>query len=272
MKKRKLISFADSRMQSSLRRIRQQADAMSFFDEIHTYTELDLSAEFRHKFSHILRRGVRGYGFWVWKPAIILHALDSLKPGDELYYLDAGCHFNPRGRARLQEYASMLADSKLGLAAFQLAESECNDKSFTKMDTLIHMGVQNEDALLERPQICTGHIFCVKNDRATSLLNEWMSAWDNLHLIDDSPSLAPNFPEFVEHRHDQSIFSILCKKHGALALPGSETWPPGNTRNWKQLENYPIWDKRDLGFTWHTIERLTRKLRRLSARLLPRKG
>lgn len=30
-----------------------------------------------------------------------------------------------------------------------------------------------------------------------------------MHLVDDSPSLLPNAHGFKEHRHDQSIFSLL---------------------------------------------------------------
>ena len=37
------------------------------------------------------------------------------------------------------------------------------------------------------------------------------------HLLDDSKSVNPNYPGFNEHRHDQSIFSLLTKKHGLFS-------------------------------------------------------
>ena len=39
----------------------------------------------------------------------------------------------------------------------------------------------------------------------------WYNISLNHHLIDDTPSKSPNFKEFIEHRHDQSIFSLLTK-------------------------------------------------------------
>ena len=82
--KRKFITFADSRMTGALRRIRRQAEQMQFFDEIETITENELGTDFRKANSQYLRRGVRGYGYWIWKPYIILRALKELQSGDQL--------------------------------------------------------------------------------------------------------------------------------------------------------------------------------------------
>ena len=35
----------------------------------------------------------------------------------------------------------------------------------------------------------------------------------NYHFIDDSPSILKNDNSFSEHRHDQSIFSLLIKSN-----------------------------------------------------------
>jgi hypothetical protein len=44
---------------------------------------------------------------------------------------------------------------------------------------------------------------------------KWYEVGTNYHLIDDSPSKLPNDSRFEEHRHDQSIFSILRRQHGS---------------------------------------------------------
>lgn len=267
--KRKFVTFADSRMKSALSRIEQQAREMDFFDEIEVLNEKMLDAEFVKKNAHLMRPGVRGFGFWVWKPYVIWRALKQLKEGEELYYIDAGCHLNPGGRKRMEDYAVMLRQGDFKMAAFAL-ESDCSEKAFTKMDLLVHMGVEKRADIVESGQLCTGHIFCVKCPEVMQFVEEWQRAWDDIHLIDDSPSIRPNYPEFVEHRHDQSVFSILCKLHGAVALPGNETWPANNSRQWGTMSSYPIWDKRDLGFTMHTLERAARKVRKIWARLRSR--
>ena len=46
-----------------------------------------------------------------------------------------------------------------------------------------------------------------------SLIDEWYNISCDYHLIDDSPSIISNHNEFREHRHDQSILSLLIKKN-----------------------------------------------------------
>ena len=38
---------------------------------------------------------------------------------------------------------------------------------------------------------------------------------DNYHLITDAPSNIPNASSFIDHRHDQSVFSLMFKKRGS---------------------------------------------------------
>ena len=37
-------------------------------------------------------------------------------------------------------------------------------------------------------------------------------------LIDDSASISKNHKDFIEHRHDQSLFSLICKKKTFIAF------------------------------------------------------
>lgn len=256
--KRKFITFADSRMKKALARICRQAEGMDFFDEIRAYTERDLDESFLNDNVSLLRPGVRGYGYWKWKPYLIMRELETMEEGDQLYYIDAGCHWNSEGRPRLLEYAEALEGCPLGIAAFELGRG-CSERAYTKMDVLVYMGVENDAELLDRGQICGGHVFVSKNERSVEFVNAWYKATLNTHLIDDSPSLLPNLPEFKEHRHEQSIFSIMCKLQGAVAFSGRETWPVHNSRDWSTMKEYPIWDKRDLGMTTHVFYRLWRK-------------
>ena len=261
--KRHLISFADSRMKGALNRLRNQAIQMNFFDEIHLLTENDLNADFKEQYKTILSPRVRGYGYWLWKPAIIKQYLDKLMPDDELYYVDAGCHFNPNGRKRLLEYADVVRTSSQGVVAFAL-EKNCSERAFTKMDLMIHLNVQDSSEITDKGQICATHIFCKKSPECTTFIDEWLNICSTLHFIDDSPSEAENFPEFIEHRHDQSVFSILCKLHKIDTLSGNETWPEKGKRHWASMQDYPIWDKRDLGWTCHLFGRLFRKIKKLA--------
>jgi hypothetical protein len=91
-----------------------------------------------------------------------------------------------------------------------------------------------------------GGINFFKNTPNTiDLVKEWQQicSEDNYHYIDDSPSVKPNHNIFKEHRHDQSIFSLLVKKYNHFCVLNDETyWAP----DWKNLgKEYPIWAVRN---------------------------
>ena len=49
------------------------------------------------------------------------------------------------------------------------------------------------------------------------LVNEWYKLACDYHILDDSPSIAKNSRHFKDHRHDQSIFSLLTKKYNIFS-------------------------------------------------------
>lgn len=241
------ITFADSRMTPTLKRIKQQAQEMGFFDEIIIATEKQLDKDFIKKHKARLKLGSRGFGYWIWKPYIIKKAMERMNDGDQLLYIDAGCHLNSKGINRLKEYFQAVSESQLKVAGFQISDIN-NDRTWTKMDLLTYFNVQNNHTVLNSGQICGGHVILTKNIESVNFINTWMNISENLHLIDDSPSLLPNFPEFRGHRHDQSIFSLLCKIKGAVIFSSSECWVAPD-KDWNTLIDFPIWDKRDKKFS-----------------------
>ena len=111
-----LITFADSRYVQTLERFRTQAKSMDVYDHIITYTENDLDRRFKEKVGAWLKgKGTRGYGFWSWKPQIILQTLAQMQDGDLLQYTDAGCHLNINGRERLLDYFNLAETSSKGI-------------------------------------------------------------------------------------------------------------------------------------------------------------
>lgn len=113
-----LVTFADSRLKHSAKRLIRQAKRMGVFSQLISLDESGLDVEFRDNHSSILRPHVRGFGFWIWKPQVIIQALRSLKNGQILLYLDVGCHLNHRGIPRLLEYFEIVSKSKSGILAF----------------------------------------------------------------------------------------------------------------------------------------------------------
>jgi hypothetical protein len=207
---------------------------MGIYDGIFLYTEENLDKDFREFFKVILRLR-RGFGYWVWKPRIILQTLEKLNDGDLLQYTDAGCHLNPKGLERLNEYFELVKESETGLLAFEMPWY--TEKQWTKGDLFDYFGVRN-DPCIYPGQIAATVLFIKKCEKSIEIIQKWMHVfYDNFALADDTPSVSPNFPEFVENRHDQSILSLLVKLNHVQRLSHSEQCEVD--------EKYPVWALRD---------------------------
>ena len=78
------------------------------------------------------------------------------------------------------------------------------------------------------------------------LLHFWFNFMkDNRHLIDDSKSISSNYPEFREHRHDQSVFNMLVKSRNIGTILKDETYWADSEGGWNTHKHYPIHAKRD---------------------------
>lgn len=273
--KRAFLTFADSRMHRSLKRIENQAKEMQVYDEIFICNEFSLDEEFRKNLKNKLVPGTRGYGYWSWKPQIILQTLQNLSDGDILHYCDAGCHLNKKGRKRLLEYFEITSKDNFGMLAFQSVPPSFHDgrnlmdladQKWCKGDLLDFLKVRDEESIVNTQTIGAGIIFIKKNNETFEFIEKWRDVFlHDFSLIDDSPSKSPNTENFIEHRHDQAIFSILCKKKHVKTISAYEYWYPTKKTihlpDWKALQMYPIHAKRDKkigSFTFRVINRLIR--------------
>ena len=269
------LSFANSGLgrwiRNPLKRIRRQAETMGVFgDRIRIWTEHDLDADFHEQMKGHLVAGSRGYGYWCWKPQIVLQLLREMEDGDVLLYADAGCHLNPRGTTRLMEYFALAKEH--GIVAFEARSMDdtrrddpsqhfLTDGEWCKGDLLDYYGVRAEKDITETGQLGGTAFLVEKNDDTQKFFAEFLDVFKRrFELCDDSPSISSNLPGFKENRHDQSVFSILGKKHGACRLSCGEYalingFAPEAERSdhvrwplfWNDLSVFPIWAKHDKG-------------------------
>ena len=182
----------------------------------------------------------RGYGYWIWKPFILLSLMDS-HPGAAGYiYIDAGCELNttPKARERFNEYCNKAKSE--GALAFELPFSVAD---WTHPSLIRRMDLSTHEL---GSQIAGGIIFLKNCQENRDLLNEWISImidFDYLYLTGDLPeSPFDVFPaSWREHRHDQAILTLLWKKRGLLTIPDESFWHPDWT---KSGHDFPIWATR----------------------------
>jgi len=263
--KKIFLSFASSDLHRSLSRIKKEAKNMDIYDRINILTEIDLNNDFKQQFRQHLTNGSRGYGYWSWKPQIILQTLVNMDDGDILQYTDAGCHLNEKGKNRLEEYFKIATNSASGILAFQTKKPDpplvydgrnlldLRDYKWTKGDLLDYFNVRFRNEIINTPTIGATVIFIRKCPASLIVIKQWLKTiQDNFSLIDDTPSISPNIDGFIEHRHDQSIFSLLCKINNIKTLSAYEYWYPSIKKHykadWNQLRQFPIHARRDKNY------------------------
>ena len=224
---------------NALNRITNQAQHLNFFDHIYTYTEHELSDSFKSELLQFCNSS-RGFGYWIWKPQIILQTLEKMNDNDILLYSDCGCHLNIEGLNRLNEYFELA--NKHELVTFQIQPTTHNEATWTKRDLLdLFPTVDPYSA-----QILGGIHIMKKTSTTVQLVQDWFNFMkDNVHLIDDSSSILSNYPEFRGHRHDQSVFNMLVKSRKLGITLKDETYWDESEGGWNNYKHFPIHAKRD---------------------------
>jgi hypothetical protein len=231
----------------AVNRICNQAREFNLFDKINGYTDKDLINEidFYNKHKKFIIKNKRGYGYWIWKSYLINKHLKFMNDNDILIYLDCGCELNINGRKKLLDFIN-LVKTKYILCGKTIS----NDVTYSKMDLIKFMGMENDIKKLRLNHMECGTLMICKNQLTSRLFEEFYELCsNNYHLIDDSPSVEKNFDEFIEHRHDQSIFNLLLKKNNIINYDLYPTyWGIGLSSKDNYLNNaleYPIWSCRN---------------------------
>jgi hypothetical protein len=180
---------------------------VELFDEIKIITEIDLQKDtiFWKKHGDFIEKNKHiGYGYWLWKPYIIKMCLAELNDGDILFYLDCDCLLHDNKQLISQYFDIIKTDYIIG----SLTNIE---KYWTKMDIIQYLDI-TDNKYLETEQRQGGTNMFYVCDQVNNLVDEWYKTACNYNLIDDS-IIIKNIPSFKNNRHDQSIFSLLSKKH-----------------------------------------------------------
>jgi hypothetical protein len=192
----------------------------SYLKEIGFYDE--------HKI--FINENPRGYGLWLWKPTILLNAIKMFPEVQLILYLDMGCElqFNTFSKQRFQEYCRIALES--GGLGFELQSFE---KDWTSSHTLKRMG-----AISTLQNQVMGTVFIIaNNNEGVNFLESWDRALkeDQYESLTGRPSSDSKTDE-INHRHDQSVLSILWHRSNFATIPDETYWPSRFTDS----KNYPI--------------------------------
>jgi len=187
------------------------------FDSVIQWRPEDIDVSFMDTHGEILSAS-RGAGYWLWKPYFIEKTLSMVSHGDVVFYSDAGAAFDKD----ISPLLKSCLDSDEGITTFQLAGGH-TEGEYTRKSVMTEVGVSPDDVRHTNQHMAS---FCIfkKTTAALEFLEEWISYCQKPEMITDVPSSGDTFPEFKDHRHDQSILSLLIKKNGLSPLADPTQW------------------------------------------------
>lgn len=206
------------RYDRALERIEREARSSGYFDTVTVYTQENLPQLREH--ADFVAKNPRGYGYWIWKPMAILEQMRKVPEGDIILYADAGCSICTTHEAR-RVWNIWLDIVRTG-STHRIAFIEGHiEETWCKADLACLLGCNDDPTIMKSCiSISTLHLLQNTEDNR-ALVQRWIDVCllEDYHYLTDSPSRVPNASSFREHRHDQSIISLLMKIHGASRIP-----------------------------------------------------
>ena len=210
------------------------------FDKIYEFGPDDIEESYRRRHEDIFSYK-RGDGLWLWKPYLILRVLESCNEGDIIFYADSGSFFLKKIDPVIE---SLNKNESVWVSDIPLLE-QC----FTKPECFQALRM-DKNKFGETNQIQATFFMAVCNLQSKEIVKQWLELCQNKSLISPKGSMeldGPVHSDFVMHREDQSLLSLLCKKNNILphkdpsqrgTLQGSYYSPNYTFKPTRHTDNY----------------------------------
>lgn len=235
------ITYGDDNFSQSTKYNLKTAIKNGKVDKTVSYGPGDLDSSFITKNREILS-AKRGAGYWVWKPYVINKALDEITVGDYLVYADSGSFY-------VENISYLIAFMNKVNTDIFVGKLEHPERKYSKRDAFVLIGVDNLH-LEDSPQFEASFILIKKNEKTVRILHEWLEKSCDIRIISDNRNTCglDNYEGFIENRYDQTVLSLLLKKHGykgyrpvdiKMTKDNVETYPQIIVRT--RYRNCPKW-------------------------------
>lgn len=204
-----LVNFANENFKTQQKWNSITAKLLGKVDEVIEFSLENIEEKFLKENKNLLQFS-KGFGNYFWKPYIIKKALANIKKGDYLLYTDSGTIFL-KSIKPLVKYMEL---KEKNIMCFSIPLIE---KQWTKRDAFLLMDC-DQKRFTETRQIVGTYILMKKCKETDIFVNKYSEYCSDNRILSDLPNTLgmPNYPEFNEHRHDQSVLSLLCKKNNVL--------------------------------------------------------
>ena len=204
MKKYYLTYSDDKFIKQKLFAIRA-AKYIGGFDEVISRSPANIDPNFFQENIAILKQK-RGAGYWLWKPYFIYQVLSCMDFGDYLFYSDSGAYFLKNVGVLISE----LEKTNQDIMGFELPLIE---EQWTKKELLINLDCL-DDRFTKTNQMLASFMLIKNSIDSLRFFKRYLELSCDIDNITDSYQKGVSQDNhFIEHRHDQSIFSLLYKKN-----------------------------------------------------------
>jgi len=210
-----LVSFANGRFKESQDLLNSSAiknGVNATFD----YSPEQLRKSSFYKKNKSILDQERGAGYWLWKPYIILESLKKMKLGDVLFYSDSGIQII----SPIDPLVKIVLEKDIVL----FSNDEHLNREYAKRDCFVLMGCDKK-AYWDAKQIQASFQVYKKSKRSLEFVKKWLAYCCNEQILTDKSNMhGENFSDFVAHRHDQSILSLLSLKEHVEIFRDPSQW------------------------------------------------
>lgn len=234
-----LVNYANKRFKNAQKLNSKTALKKGKFDGVFSYSKENIDNEFYIKNKGILTRP-RGNGYWIWKSYFILKTFNKISDDDYLMYCDSGSYFIND----VHYLIDVMKKDNIDIMCFELPHIE---KEYTKRDAFILMDCDKKKYTDTKQRLATFMIF-KKNRETIKFVKDWINyACDKRIVTDDANVMGKkNYKEFIENRHDQSVFSLMTKKYNIKAYRDASQY--GNKYNLDNTSYPQIIELHRIGF------------------------
>jgi hypothetical protein len=175
----------------------------------------------------------RGFGWYSWKPFVILQELQACEnmaaeyghhmPDDIILWTDADTF-------PIADLTPLYEQCRKDGGIMLFAAEGCVQGAWTKRSCMKAMACDTEDYRRSQHAVGRFMLFEAGNYRAKQFLMEWQTYLLNPACVGLEPS-PDEYPEYVEHRSDQSILGNLAHKYGLKLYREADGFGDGSQRD-----------------------------------------
>jgi len=182
--------------------------------EVVIFDKTDIEADFVESNKNILSQE-KGGGYWLWKPYCINVLLNKVNDNDIIFYCDLKYLFIDQISGLYKTYFEEPSNELL------VWKNKPNEpiwfmKNWCKMDVILKYDMYSKVFDENSEDSWGGAMLVKKTSNTVRCMKDWLDMCCIYDNITDEPSKTENSSEFIEHRHDQSLLSIVLYKYNIV--------------------------------------------------------